>query len=140
MGSHLNVIFIPGIVYLAHSFRSRYLNTEYLPLGVSMSHYKRPLVLRPCLLWSYAPLRGSSKRKRVTNEISSGNIPFSITLQACAKQTPGTMLYLRPNVKGKSFHFRSGMGIYFCIDKVVYGWRRLFFFLNLHKAVISLKI
>ena len=45
-----------------------------LPLGVSMSHCKRPLVLRPCFLWSYAPLRGSSKRERVTNEISSGNL------------------------------------------------------------------
>ena len=45
-----------------------------LPFGVSMSHCKMPLVLKPRFLRFYVPLHAASKRERVTNEISKDNL------------------------------------------------------------------
>ena len=47
-----------------------------LPFGVSMSHCKMPLVLKPRFLRFYVPLHAASKRERVTNEISKDNLTF----------------------------------------------------------------
>ena len=64
-----------------------------LPFGVSMSHCKMPLVLKPRFLRFYVPLRAASKRERVTNEISKDNLTSLTPLQACARQIPGTILH-----------------------------------------------